>query len=91
MKSCITEKIEISNEQKMVAQDEPKIPAKTLTVGQSGDTFQKQQDFFMPDYSLIDTNDVKTAIEASDLGSFNSCPLLQVTKTIDGLAKILLV
>ena len=45
----------------------------------------------MPDYSLIDLKDVKTAIEASDLGSYNSCPLLQVIKTIDGLTKILLV
>ena len=45
----------------------------------------------MPDYSLIDTKDVKRAIEASDLGSFNSCPLLQIAKTIDGLTKILLV
>ena len=41
MQTCVTEKIETTEEPKMVAQDDLKIPAKTQTVVKSGDTFQK--------------------------------------------------
>lgn len=45
----------------------------------------------MPDYSLIDLKKARAVVEQTDLGTFDSEPLLQVAKTIDGLAKILLV
>ena len=76
MKACATEKIVTPDEPVLVSQDEPKAPANAQTTGQSGDTFKKQEDVFVPDYSLIDTKGANTAIEATDLCSFDSNPLL---------------